>query len=343
MGSVRSRGDGILIVLPNWVGDGAMAAPCVRAVQAARPDRRLILLGTGRSAPLYGRWPADALLEWEGKGVSPLLRLARRLRMAGAAEALILSPSFRSALVVALAGIPRRVGYASDGRRWLLSEAVPMPARDAHLASQYLALAGRLGASTASPLDPAIPTGADEADMADARLRSLGLDGRSTVAICPGATYGETKRWPVSHWAELARRLIARGHSILVMGGSDEKGIAERIRAEAGESVRSLAGALSLRESLALFGRLAGAVSNDSGAMHLAAASGCPVLGLFGSTDPAWTGPLGPRAQHLTLRLACSPCYARECPTEIECLRDLDPDRVAGAVTQLLASKETNG
>jgi heptosyltransferase II len=335
--------DGLLIVLPNWVGDGALAAPAVRALQTAHPDRPLFLLGTARSAPLYGRWPSHALLEWEGKGVVAILRLARRLRMLGAGEALILAASFRSALVTALAGIPRRIGHASDGRGALLSDVVAEPGRDTHLATQYLALAARMGADRSSPLDPEIPVGADELESADLRLRSLGLDGGTTIALCPGATYGETKRWPADHWGALARRLSAHGFSILVMGGSDETAIAGRIREAAGETVRTLAGELSLRESLAIFGRLVGAVSNDSGAMHLAAAAGCPVVGIFGSTNPSWTGPLGSRSRHITLRLACSPCYAKECPTQIECLRDLGPDAVETEVRALLEGKEAEG
>jgi heptosyltransferase II len=333
----------ILIVLPNWVGDGALAAPCVRAVQAARPDHRLILLGTARSAPLYGRWPSHALLQWEGSGLRGLLRVANRLRLLGAAEAIILAPSFRAALAVRLAGVGRRIGYATDSRRWLLSDALDLPGRDSHLALQYLSLAARGGADPATPPDPSIPIGNDERERAQARLRSLGLDASTTVALCPGATYGETKRWPIEHWTRLAAILVAGGDSVLVMGGADERAIAERICAAVGNvtnRVKSLAGELTLRESLAVLGAVAGAVSNDSGAMHLAAAAGCPVLGLFGSTNPRWTGPLGARSRAIGLGLDCAPCYAKRCPTQIECLRDLEPSRVAAAFRELRGGKE---
>ena len=330
----------LLVVLPNWVGDGALAAPCLRALQRLRPDRRLILLGTARSAPLYGRWPSDALLEWEGRTPAALGRMASRLRLLGPDEAVILAPSFRAAFVTRLAGIPRRIGYASDHRGWLLTDALPAPGRDSHLAEQYLALAARLGAETSLPLDPTIPIGDDETARADQRLRSLGLDGASTVALCPGATYGETKRWPLAHWVSLARRLSTAGDALVILGGAEERLIAARIREEVGDVVRNLAGELTLRESLALLARLAGAVSNDSGAMHLAAAAGCAVVGLFGSTNPAWTGPLGYRSRALSLRLPCSPCYGRTCPTQIECLRDLEPDRVFSAFRELRDKKE---
>ncbi len=138
----------------------------------------------------------------------------------------------------------------------------------------------------------------------------------------------------------LARRLAAEGDSLLILGGADERPIAARILDEVGGMARSLAGDLSLRESLAILGRLAGAVSNDSGAMHLAAAAGCAVLGLFGSTNPTWTGPLGAHSRAITLGLHCSPCYAKTCPTQIECLRDLDPARVADAFRAIRKRKE---
>jgi heptosyltransferase-2 len=301
---------------------------------------RLVLLGTHRSAPLYGRWPSDALLQWEGRGLGSLVRTAARLRSLDAEEALILAPSFRSALVARLARIPRRIGYDSDHRGSLLSERLRAPGRDTHLAGQYLALAVRFGADPDAPMDASIRVGSDEIARAEHRLRTLGFDGASTVALCPGATYGETKRWPVEHWVNLARRLAAEGDSLLVLGGAEERPIAARILDDVGVAARSLAGDLSLRDSLAILGRLAGAVSNDSGAMHLAAAAGCPVLGLFGSTNPTWTGPLGARSRAITLRLHCSPCYAKSCPTQIECLRDLDPARVADAFSSIRRRKE---
>jgi heptosyltransferase II len=331
--SAGARDALIVVMLPNWVGDGVMAGPALGALRAARADARIILIGTGRSAPLFGRWCCDALIPFEGRRAGDVLSLARRLRSLSAREALVLGPSFRAALIPYMAGIPLRVGWKSDGRGLLLNAPLPVPGRDVHLARSYLALAARLGADPDAPLDPVLPIGDDE--RAAARRR-IGTPSGDAVAILPGATYGETKRWPLGHWVELGRRLRARGPSLWIMGGTDEREAAERLCAEIGDGCRSLAGTLTLRESMGVLSLAACAISNDSGGMHLATAAGAPVIGIFGSTNPAWTGPLGERSRVVRTAVSCSPCYGRTCPTKIECLRDLDPERVLLAFDALV-------
>jgi heptosyltransferase-2 len=330
----------LLVRLPNWVGDGALAAPALRALRRARPDLRFILIGTARSAPLYGRWGAEGLFSIEHRKASEMVRILRTTRGVRIEESLILAPSFRAAVLPVLMGIPRRVGFRSDHRGWLLSEAIADEGRDRHIAAQFLSLAVRLGADPEAALDPRLPIGDDEVEGARRYLEPLGNGGTPIVALCPGATYGETKRWPLSHWIALARALSDDGIDLVILGGRDEQRPGQALVEALGERIRDLTGCLTLRESLALFVSLAGAVSNDSGAMHLAAAAGCPVVGLFGSTNPDWTGPLGPRSSAMSLALPCSPCYARSCPTQIECLRDLTPQHVHEEVRRLFAPVE---
>jgi heptosyltransferase-2 len=265
--------------------------------------------------------------------------LTRTLSGGGIEEALVLAPSFRAALLPLMVRANRRIGMRSDARAALLTDALPVPNRDEHLAVQYLHLAGHLGADPKAPLDPVLPIGADEREAAKERLASLDVDGRQSIALCPGATYGDTKRWPPSRWIELARILSDRGRKLIVLGSGDESVLGGRIEEMLDSRARNLAGKLSIRESLAALTHLAGAVSNDSGAMHLAAAAGCPVIGLFGSTNPAWTGPLGSRSRAITLGLPCSPCYRRTCPTEIECLRDLSAEHVAEETCRLIGDE----
>jgi heptosyltransferase II len=327
---------GILILMPNWVGDAALAAPALRALRLARPAARWILVGNARSAPLYGRWECDLLIVAGKKEREGTIGLARRLRRLSIQEALILPTSFRSALAPFMAAVGRRTGFSTDGRGLLLTHSLPRPRRETHLARQYLELAASLGADPAAPLDPTLPVGEDEVGAQVKRLGELGFAGDTTIALCPGATYGETKRWPVAHWIALGRLLRQQGRTLVVLGGGQEIGAGDLLVGEIGSGVENLAGKLSLRESLALLRVLRGAVSNDSGAMHLAAAAGCPILGLFGSTNPAWTGPLGERSRSLWLALPCSPCYAKSCPTQIECLRDMTPGRVGAELAGLM-------
>jgi heptosyltransferase-2 len=316
-----------------------MAAPALRALQVARPERRWLLVGTERSAPLYGRWACEAVIPIQPGSARETLAVAGRLRGLGIESALILSPSFRAALIPWLAGIPRRIGWRTDGRALLLTEAVAQPGRQVHLARSYIDLAARLGADPEAPGDPTLPIGADERDGAAERLRAMAIDPARSIALMPGATYGETKRWPLAHWVSFARGARARGWSVLVLGGADERNAAARLCAEVGQDgAQSLAGVLTLRGSLSVLSLVAGAVSNDSGGMHLAAAAGTVVIGIFGSTNPAWTGPLGSRSRAISLGLHCAPCYGRTCPTQIECLRDLSPARILSELDALLGT-----
>jgi heptosyltransferase II len=326
----------ILVHLPNWIGDAALAVPALRALQTARPDRRWVLVSSERAAPLFARWTSDLLIVAGKDGGEGVLSLARRLHALRCEAALVLPTSFRSALAPFLAGIPRRIAFASDSRRLLLTQPVKGIGRDEHLARHFVRLAASLGADPLAPLDPEVPIGEDELERQSRRLRTLGFAPEETIALCPGATYGETKRWPLNHWIALGGILRSRGMTILVLGGRDETGAGERISLDFRSGVHSLAGRIGLRESLALLRIVRGAVSNDSGAMHLAAAAGSPVLGLFGSTNPNWTGPLGRHSRSICLALPCSPCYSRNCPTQIECLRDMRPERVAAEFEKLL-------
>ncbi len=326
-----------LVLLPNWVGDGAMAVPALRALTTARPDLRWILVGTERSAPLYGRWPCEAVIPMPAGSSRATLALAGRLRGLKLESALVLSPSFRAALIPWIAGVRRRIGWRTDGRFMLLTDSVPFPGRKVHLARSYLALAAQLGADPNAACDPLLPIGADEREAARTRLGAIDVEGARTIALFPGATYGETKRWPYPHWVSLGRGLHERGWSLLVLGGADERAVAAKLCAEIGDgAARSLAGDLTLRESLAILSCVAAAVSNDSGGMHLAAAAGAATLGIFGSTSPAWTGPLGPRVRAVSLGLPCAPCFGRTCPTRIECLRDLSPARIVSELDALI-------
>jgi heptosyltransferase-2 len=333
-----SAGRWIAVRMPNWLGDGALAAPALRALSAANPEARVLLIAPAANAALYGRWPAAGLVEIERRGVVDLFRAARLLRSLEPEAAVHLAPSFRAALPAYAAGVGRRIGFPSDHRSALLTHVIAEPPRSVHLARQFLRLVEPLGANPDAPLDPRLPVGEDEADAARERLGGWGLSGEETIALCPGATYGPTKRWPPEHWIELARSLARRGFRLLILGGEGESEIARRIEAEVGSPARAVAGALGLRGSLAVLAQIAAAVSNDSGAMHLAAAAGCPTLGLFGSTNPQWTGPLGRASGTVTLSLPCAPCYGARCPTSIECLRDLAPRRVE---TELLALLES--
>jgi heptosyltransferase-2 len=303
-------------------------------------------------------WVDDIVeLEWKGRASEPgaMMRDIRRLRARRADAALLLPNSFASAWLAFAAGVPQRWGYARDGRSLLLTRAIPLPvtrvgpgllARPEHQGSYYQHLVHALGAPN-GPLEPRLVVA--DASVATARtlLTSAGWDGRRPLVVfAPGAAYGTAKRWWPSHFARLAADLIdgAGAHVILIGSAADaattsavRDGVPERLR----PLVSDLAGRTSLDVLAAILHLARACVSNDSGAMHVAAAVGVPLAALFGPTRERETAPLAHAPMELLIHdVPCRPCMLRECPIDHPCMRDLDPARVLVSVNRMLAGRE---
>jgi len=167
----------------------------------------------------------------------------------------------------------------------------------------------------------------------DAAIRALRLRGEGPVAIlCPGAEFGPAKRWPPTHFADLARRLIEVGARVWLLGSPNDRMATDAVIAAAGDSARSLrdlTGKTDLGTAIDLMSAAAVVVSNDSGLMHAAAAIGAPLVALFGSSSPVYTPPLSPLARIARIEIECSPCFKRECPLgHFRCMRELSPELV---------------
>ncbi len=343
-----------LIRLPNWIGDGVMAAPAVLGLGRAIPYWDLYLLGNSRTSPLYEGLdhPFRLLPPLPDDSSRPfgMARAALEMRRMSFSAALLLPPSFSSALMAALAGIPLRTGRRSEGRGWLLDNPLAPGVRTRHLRTQYAEAAAAVLDRLAPGESPwalssetrRLPLRAGEIEWADRWFVKAGLDPMRTIFLAPGATYGFTKRWPLERFLVLGRGLVQEGWSLVMPGGRDEEVAAEGLAADLSSSAKggavavSAAGRMTLRESMAVMARGRAAVCNDSGAMHLAQAAGCPVVGIFGSTSPQWTGPGGNSHRILYSGLPCSPCFSRECPTRIECLSTITPADVRLALDDLL-------
>jgi heptosyltransferase II len=156
------------------------------------------------------------------------------------------------------------------------------------------------------------------------------------LALCPGAEYGPAKRWPEAHYAALARWWQQKGRAVWLFGSDKDRPVCAEINRLAGGLCRDLSGRTTLAQAVDLLGEAAAVVSNDSGLMHVAAALGRPLVALYGSSDPAFTPPLSEGSRVLTLGLACSPCFKRECPLgHTRCLTGLGVERVVEAISEL--------
>ncbi len=245
--------------------------------------------------------------------------------------AVTLANSLESALALWLLRAPVRLGYAADARGQLLNPAVSGRRRLAglHTVFYYLGLLQALGeVEVFTP--PALYLGEEEAAAAARLLAATGSG--PWVGLSPGAAYGPAKRWPPERFAALGRELAREfGARLVLLGGPGEALVANLVKTQLGLPVLDLTGKTGLRQALAVLSRLKLLVTNDSGLMHAAAALGVPLVALFGSTDPAATGPFTPRATVLRRPLPCSPCRRRTCSLGYTCLTAIGVEEVLSA------------
>ncbi len=319
-----------------------MAQPLLMALKARDPAAVIDVLAPPWVAPVLARMPeVDAILPSPfGHGELRLgerWRLGRSLAQRGYDQAFVLPNSLKSALIPLFAGIPRRTGYVGEMRWGLLNDARALDETALPLmVERFAALAGDRDTPLARPLP--LPRLRVDEDARKATLARLALAADpAPVALCPGAEYGPAKRWPARHFAELARRLAARGHAVWLLGSPRDQAVGESIAATS--PARNLCGRTTLEEAVDLIASARAVVTNDSGLMHVAAAVGKPLVALYGSSTPAFTPPLSARAHILSLGLACSPCFQRNCPLgHLDCLEKLAPERVLDALLPLLES-----
>jgi heptosyltransferase-2 len=227
-----------------------------------------------------------------------------------------------------------RTGFRGELRYGLINDVRPFDAnRLDQTVLRFVALGLASGESRLPEiLEPKLTIDREDAEALMARLE-LPRD-RSAVALMPGAEYGNAKRWPTERYSELAARLCRDGYAVWVLGSAKEAPLAEEIRTRAGAAmIFNLCGRTSLTEAADLLSATRVAISNDSGLMHVAAAVGTHVVGIYGSSSPRFTPPLTARKTILYRALSCSPCFARECPLgHLNCLYGISVESVAEAV-----------
>ncbi len=293
-------------------------------------------------------WPESGRPSENGRMRTPggLVGLVRELRRRRFELAVLLTNSFRSALVARLAGIGRRVGYARDGRGWLLSERLIAPRKDGTFVpisalDYYNMLARHAGCGDVGDRLALATTAEDEAAI-DRRLGGKEND-RSLVVLNPGANYGSAKCWPAESYAALSDALVRRHEARVVASlGPKERWIAERLRAGAEEAIEIFIDPpLGLGPLKALVRRCDVLVTNDTGPRHFAAAFGAPVVTIFGSSDPAWTDTRYAGERIVKLSLECQPCMERVCPLgHHNCMKQLTPEKVLEEVEAVLALRK---
>jgi len=324
----------ILVVGPSWVGDMVMAQSLFIVLKQQYPGCRIDVLAPAWSLPLLQRMPEvhQTIPMPLGHGQFDLpgrVRIGRGLRSHQYDQAFVLPNSWKSALVPFFAGIPKRTGYVGEMRWGLLNDARKLDkSRLTMTVQRFVALAG------CDISDYPLPRLAISPEQQQAVAAKFAVNSETKIlALCPGAEYGPAKRWPIEHFAKVARHMHQQGWQVWLLGSDKDKAVAEQINALSEQVCRNFAGSTDLAEAVDLMSLADAVVSNDSGLMHVAAALDKKLIALYGSSDPGFTPPLHPDAEIITLKLDCSPCFKRECPLgHTRCLTDIAPERVIAAI-----------
>jgi heptosyltransferase-2 len=342
----------IMIRATNWVGDAIMALPALRAVRSKFADAHIVVVARPYVADVYrDQRVCDELVVYDPRdqhaGFSGRERLAQDLRERKFDVALLLQNAFDAAWLAWRAGIPERIGYARDGRSLLLTRAIPVPKRGETLAHEqfyYLELLRRAGWIDVATGDTEISLRVSEEAEAQAESRLLVAGSRwnaTRIAIGAGASYGSAKCWPPERFAQMASALAGQfGADVVLFGTFSEAAVSSAIVAEMNRPAIDLTGQTTIAELPAMLSRCHLFIGNDSGAMHVAAAVGLPVVAVFGPTDPMGTAPVTPRCTVVQEKPYCSPCFLRRCPTDHRCMTRIAPQEVEAAARPWLASGE---
>ncbi len=318
-----------------------MAQSLFRLIKQCHPSVRIDVLAPAWTLALLSRMPEvhEALDLPFKHGQLKLMvryRLAHSLRERGYDQAIVLPNSLKSALIPFWAKIPVRTGYVGEWRWGLLNDARHLDkSRLPMTVQRFVALGVHAGAALPAEFPrPSLAVTESGVEMALARL-GLERPAAPLLALCSGAEFGSSKRWPAEYYAEVAKAKLAQGWQVWLFGSEKDAGITARLRSLAGMQCVDLAARTTLAEAIDLLSLADLVVSNDSGLMHVAAALGRKLVAIYGSSDPGLTPPLSGSAKILSLRLPCSPCFKRECPLgHTNCLRELKPDQVLQAIEQ---------
>ncbi len=332
----------ILVIAPSWVGDMVMAQSLFITLKQQHPNCQIDVVAPSWTLALTQAMPEVSqgfvMSAARGKlGLLERIKLGKSLRQYHYDQAILLPNTWKSALIPFFANIPKRTGYIGECRWGLLNDPRKLDKRILTMTVQRFVALG-LPSSAFLPPEYPIPRLVISQDQQTNVIEKFQLSKdrdlnkpslQKILALCPGAEYGEAKRWPINHYAEVAKQKLAEGWKVWLFGSEKDKETAEQINNQVSGACIDFTGRTSLAEAVDLMSLVDTVVSNDSGLMHVAAALDKNIIALYGSSDPGFTPPLNDKAKVISLKLACSPCFKRVCPLgHADCLTGITPDAV---------------
>lgn len=323
----------------NWVGDSVMTVPALRALRRVLPGAHITLVIRPGAKGIFSDADfIDDVLVYDRKGMLSVFGQVREWSRREFDLAVLFQNAFEAALIPFVAGVPLRLGYATESRQALLTHPLPLPDWRAskHEVFYYLYLVTALeqmlfGRSDVCESEPDASISISESRRAEATelLRACGVgDTEPVVAICPGSINSRAKRWPSERFATLADRLIESRRKVLLIGSRDELDVSEDVVKRMRNKPVVLTGKTSLDQITAVLDRADLIVTNDTGPAHIGAALGRPTIVIFGPTNPLTTRPFAPEAEVLRHPPDCAPCMLRDCPIDHRCMTAITVDEV---------------
>lgn len=325
--------------VPNWLGDAVLAVPAVQAlVECSRRGRVLVLASTS-SAEIYSRVPGTLVFAVKTPGANVVGWIkaihdgSGLLRRFAPVMVFSMTKSFTSAATCLAGRVPRRIGLANGSWRFFYTDRIALGGSGReHLTDTYCRIVESVGIKVTDKV-PRIAASQADTGIGESILRQQGLARGRFICFFPGARYGPAKRWGSARFALLGDAIIAKlGFNIVILGDKQDAAICKAVETQMMGASVNLCGDIDFSALVGMLRLSGGVVANDSGGMHLAAALGVPVVGLFFSTHPEWTGPVSPGAEALFNKLECSPCFQRDCSRGNVCTETISVDQVVGAL-----------
>lgn len=325
----------ILVMGPSWVGDMVLAQSLFKQLKIDEPDCEITVAAPGWTLPLLDRMPevthAITLPFKHGDlALRKRFKLGRELATKGFTQAILLTNSLKSAILPWAANIPVRTGFKGEMRYGLVNDIRPL---DKTALKKTVERFVALGLQKNAQLPQQLPQPVLLANREHALTLLAKFDIPQTqqpiLGLCPGAEYGEAKRWPAEYYAEVANQALNKGWQVWLFGSEKDQPVTATIQQLAQQRGVDLAGRTKLGEAIDLMSLCDTVISNDSGLMHVAAALDRKLIAIYGSSDPKHTPPMHPKAVIEYLGLECSPCFERVCPLgHLNCLREIQPEMV---------------
>ena len=326
----------------NWIGDAVMTIPALRRLREIYPEAEISLHtrpwaeGVFRDADFF-----DEIIPIDGQGaVRSVIDQSRFLRERNFYLAVLFPNSFESALVTRLARVPKRLGYSTEQRGFLLTDKLEVPdwKNELHESKYYLHLVNSLSGHGESDEEPELQVSEERRNDARKMLADFGVrGGRKIVGIGAGSTNSLAKRWPAGNFGRLADLLSTeRNADVVFLGNENEADVSRSVLDASQEKHIDLTGKTDLATATAILSELDLFLSNDMGLAHIAAAVGTPTIVIFGPTNENTTRPLGPRVEIIREMVECSPCMLRECPIDHRCMTRISPERVFESASKML-------